>query len=192
MSFKCNSHARQFQLVVAVVVLSGCASEELEPKHVGLWTGPLELECASVPADVTGDVISIMSSVEPLDPSQPQVYDSDPCTGVVFEFDNPEAEPMRGAWIQASGESTASSDVFSESTCPERTLEADYWGYKDREWSKLAFASRTGVFEAGPDSDTGYCGLDALIDQPGTFEKLRIVARVTQGLETYPMYACVW
>ncbi|HET6339680.1 MAG TPA: hypothetical protein VFG30_41000 [Polyangiales bacterium] len=192
MSFNCNRHARHFRLVLGVSLLSGCAAGELDTSNVGVWSGALELECAAVPANVTGDVISILSSVEPVDPSQPQAYGSEHCAGVIFEFDNPEDEPLRGAWVQASGESMSSSDVFSESRCPERALEAEYWGYKDREWSLLAFASNTAGFEPGPDSQTGYCGLDALIESPGTFEKLRIVARVTQGSDTYPMYACLW
>jgi hypothetical protein len=192
MSFNCNRRACHVRLVLGVSLLSGCASEELDTNNVGVWSGALELECASVPGDVSGDVSAILSSVEPLDPSQPQAYGSKHCAGVIFELDNPEAEPLRGAWVQASGESTSSSDVLSESQCPGRALEAEYWGFKDREWSKLAFASNTAVFEPGPDSQTGYCGLDAVIEYPGTFEKLRIVARVTQGSDTYPMYACVW
>jgi hypothetical protein len=192
MSFNSNRHARQLRLVLGVSLLSGCAREELDASNVGVWTSALELDCAAVPPDVTGDVSSILSSVEPLDPSQAQVYGSEHCAGVVFELDNPEDEPLRGAWIQASGESNSSSDVLSESQCPDRALEAEYWGFKDREWSKLAFASQTAVFEPGPDSQTGYCGLDAVIEYAGTFEKLRIVARVTQGSDTYPMYACVW
>jgi hypothetical protein len=192
MSFNCNCRARHLRLVLGVSLLSGCAGEELDTNNLKVSTGALELECASVAADLIGDVSSILSSVDPLDPSQLQVYGSEHCTGVIFEFDNPEAEPLLGAWIQASGTSTSSSDVLSESQCPARALEAEYWGFKDREWSKLAFAANTAAFEPGPDSQTGYCGLDALIEYPGTFEKLRIVARVTQGSDTYPMYACVW
>jgi hypothetical protein len=173
------------------LLLAGCASEHVI-SDVGGWTGALELECGSVSADVSGDVTSILSSIEPLDPSQPQAYGSDRCLGVIFEFDNPDEEPLRGAWIQASGVPNSSSDVLRESLCPDRALEADFWGYKDREWSKLESLSQSGIFEAGPAFESGYCRLDALIDHPGTFEKLRIVARVTHGSQTYPMYACVW
>lgn len=183
-------YARRFCLVLGVLVSQGCATELA--REVGASSAALELECESAPAHAVGDVVSILSSIEPLDASQPQDYGSNDCAGVVFEFDNPDGEPLRGAWIQASGESSDDTDVLSESRCPERVLEADYWGYKKRKWSKLASASVSASFERGRTSESGYCRLDALIEHPGTFEKLRIAARVTQRSETYPMYACVW
>lgn len=192
MSFNYHHHACGIQLVLSVLLSSSCASEERVASAVGVRANPLDLACADTPADVAGDVLSILQSSEPLDPSQPQSYGSDDCAGFVFEFDNPSEEPLLGAWVQASGESLVNPEVLGESTCANRTLEADYWGYKDREWSKLASSSETASFEPGELPGTGYCRLEALIEEEGTYEKLRIVARVTDGVETFPMYGCVW
>jgi hypothetical protein len=178
--------------VLGLLLGSSCASEQLVPSEVEVRASPLELGCAAVPADVFGDVTSVLASIEPLDPSQPQPYGSDACAGFVFEFDNPDEEPLRGAWVQASAWSGAGSTALSESQCSGRTVEADYWGYKDREWSKLTSASETARYERDESSATGYCRLEALIEHAGAFEKLRISARVSDGVETYPMYACVW
>jgi hypothetical protein len=114
------------------------------------------------------------------------------CAGFIFEFDNPDEESLRGAWVQASGESTLSSDALGEIRCANRGVEAEYWGFKDREWARLDASSTSATFEAGELAGTGYCHLEALIEHEGTFEKLRIVARVADGADTYPMYACVW
>lgn len=165
----------------------GCAAE---PALVlGEVQQSLEEGCASAPADVTGDVFAILASTDPLDPSQPQSYGNAGCSGVVFEFDNPEGEPLRGAWVQASGSSHDASDALSEARCPDRALEAEYWGFQDNEWLKLTAAGESATFNA--DSEAR-CALDVLMLHEGTFEKLRVVARVTQEDETYPMHACVW
>ena len=169
--------------VMVIAIASGGCSAELE---VTKLSRALEEGCADAPADVAGDVLAVLSSTDPLDPAEPQQYGNDACGGVVFEFDNPDEEPLHGAWVQASGATRDESDALSESRCPERTLQADYWGFKDRTWTKLMAAEETAVF-SGED-----CKLDALLLQEGTFEKLRIVARVTQESQTYPMHACVW
>lgn len=175
--------------VLGVATVSGGCSAEVsaEAKRADLRQS-LEDACAEAPADVMGDVVAILASTEPLDPAEPQEYGSAACGGVVFEFDNPDEEPLHGAWVQASGLSLEESDVLSESRCPERALQADYWGYKDKTWTKLAAAEESAAFVA----DDGYCKLEALMLDEGTFEKLRIVARVTQDSETYPMHAIVW
>ena len=192
MSFNGCHSARCIQLALGLLLSSSCAIEERVSHSVGVRASPLELACATAAADALGDVTSILGSIEPLDPSQPQSYGSDECAGFIFEFDNPDVEPLRGAWIQASGESVVNPEALGESLCPERVLEADYWGYKDREWSKLASASTSASFEPGEIAGLGYCRLEGLIEEEGAFEKLRIVAHVTDGAETYPMYACVW
>ena len=192
MSFNHCHHARSIQLVLGVLLSSSCTNEGRVMSTVGVRVSALEHTCATAPADVFGDVTSIPSSVEPLDPAQPQSYGSDSCAGFIFEFDNTDAEALRGAWIQASGESSASEDALGESQCPGRVLEADYWGYQAREWSLLASSSTTASFEPGELAGTGYCRLEAVIEHAGAFEKLRIVARVTKGSDSYPMYACVW
>jgi hypothetical protein len=192
MSFNGCHHVRCVQLVLGVLFWSSCASDAPVTRVVGVRASPLELECATVAADVLGDVTSILASVEPLDPLQPQPYGSGNCSGFVFEFDNPDEEALRGAWIQASAGSGVTENALSESQCADRTVEADYWGYKDREWVEVASASEPARFEPDEVSGTGYCRLEALIEYAGSFEKLRISARVTDGAETYPMYACVW
>jgi hypothetical protein len=175
-------------VLVSCLASVGCAAEATTHTDVKVLRQSLEDGCADARADLVGDVVSVLSSTDPLDPAEPQVYGSAACGGVVFEFANPDEEPLHGAWVQASGTSRSASDALSESRCPGRELQADYWGYKDKEWMKLAAAEASATFEA----DAQYCNLDALIMQEGTFEKLRIVARVTQGSETYPMHACVW
>ena len=192
MSFDCRHSARCIPLALGLLVSSSCAIEEQVSNSIGLRVSPLELACATAPADVLGDFTSILSSIELVDPSQPQPYGSDECAGFIFEFDNPDVESLRGAWIQASGEAAVNPEVLGESRCPERALEADYWGFKDREWSQLAAVSTTASFEPGEIDGLGYCRLEGLIEDEGAFEKLRIVARVTDGAETYPMYACLW
>jgi hypothetical protein len=152
----------------------------------------LEDSCADAPVDVAGDVLAILSSIEPLDPAEPQAYGSVACGSVVFEFDNPEDEPLHGAWVQAGGPSLTDSDVLSETRCPGRALQADYWGYRDKTWTKLAAAEESAAFVADSELGSAYCKLDALLVQEGTFEKLRIAARVTQDSQTYPMHACLW
>lgn len=171
---------------------AGCGAEVSERAEVGKLSRSLEDGCAEVVADVTGDFLAVLSSTEALDPAVPQAYGSDACGGVVFEFDNPEEEPLHGAWVQASGVSLEEGDVLSEGRCPERVLQADYWGYKDRTWTKLAAAEEGASFAADPELGGGNCELDALMLQEGAFERLRIVARVTQESQTYPMHACVW
>jgi hypothetical protein len=170
----------------------GCAVESVSELNVSALRRALEDACAEATADVTGDVFAILSSIEPLDPALPQVYGSAACGGFVFDFDNPEQEPLHGAWVQASGPSGVDSDALGESRCPGRELEASYWGYKDRKWLKLAAAEESAVFEAGSELGPASCNLDALMMDQGSFEKLRIVARVTQESKTYPMHACVW
>ena len=179
-------------VLVIAIATGGCSGELATPGEVAKLSRALEDGCADAPADVTGDVLSVLSSIEPLDPAAPQDYGSDACGGVVFEFDNTEEEPLHGAWVQASGTAEAESDVLSESRCPERVLQADYWGFKDRAWTKLAAAEETAVFAEATETGGANCQLDALMLQEGTFEKLRIVARVTQQSQTYPMHACVW
>lgn len=173
-------------------MLFSCGSEALVAPEVGVRKSSLELDCATVPADATGDVISILPSIEPLDPSSPQTYGSERCAGVVFEFDNPDGEALRGAWIQAGGESSSSADVLSESRCPTRVLEADYWGSEGETWSRLASTASFGSFDLGLPESAGYCRLEGLIERAGAFEKLRVIARVSQGSQTYPMHASVW
>jgi len=193
MSFKTTKNGLFGCCVLTIAFASdGCTAEFSAPAEVGKLSRALEDGCADAPADVAGDVLAVLSSIEPLDPAEPQQYGSEACGGVVFELDNPEQEPLHGAWVQASGASLMESDALSESRCPERALQADYWGYKDRTWTKLAAAEESAVFEADPEQGGGNCELDALMLQEGTFEKLRIVARVVQGWETYPMHACVW
>jgi hypothetical protein len=192
MSYNLGSCARWIQLVWFVSLIPACGSGGAVIDGVAARRRPLELECGSAPADFEGDFLSIASSTEPLDPARPQAYGSADCAAFVFEFDNPEQEQLRGAWVQAGGESNVDGDALSEGECPSRTLEVDYWGYQDREWSILASARLSGSFESGEEVGTGYCKLDALIDYPNTLEKLRVVARVADGSESYPMYACLW
>lgn len=183
----CHHHVRCVRLALGVLLCSSCASDEVATRVVELRASPLEVACATGPADVLGDVTSILAASDPLDPLQAQAYGSESCAGYVFEFDNPDEEPLRGAWIQAGSES-----ALNEAQCSRRSVEADYWGFKDKEWTRLASAFAVATFEPNGSSDTGACRLEALIENAGTFEKLRISARVTDGSETYPMYACVW
>jgi len=171
---------------------SGCAAESSPQVAVGELRQSLEDACAEASADVTGDVFAILASTDPLDPAQPQDYGSAACSGIIFELDNPEEEPLRGAWVQASGLSHDASDALSESRCGDRGLHADYWGYKDKEWNRLTVAEESAAFVADSELGEAYCHLDALMLHEGSFEKLRIVARVTQQSQTYPMHACVW
>jgi hypothetical protein len=189
-----SSQCIRFVRVLALLCSSSCASEELAADVVRVRASPLEAECAQAPADMLGDFLTIFSSTDPLDPALPQAYGSDQCSGFIFEFDNPDTEELRGAWIQAGGESSGSSGVLASNQCAGRRLEAEYWGYKkkEKEWSKLTTSSATASFEPAADPGTGYCRLEGLIEHASTFEKLRIVARVTQGADTYPMYACLW
>jgi len=179
-----------FALGVLVMASLGaaCTAEVAAQREVAALTHSLEEACADAPADVAGDVLAILSSIEPLDPLEPQRYGSAACSGMVFEFDNPDEEPLHGAWVQASGQPRSDADALGELRCPDRTLQADYWGYKDKVWTKLAAAEASAVFV----HDAASCQLDALILQEGTFEKLRVVARVMQDALTYPMHACVW
>jgi hypothetical protein len=192
MSYSFGPCARSIYPVCFVWLLAACGSGGNVVDGVAARARSLELACSSAPADFAGDFLSIPASTEPLDPARPQVYGSADCAAFVFEFDNPEQEQLRGAWVQAGGESEVDGDVLSEGACPGRTLEVDYWGYQDREWSILASARVSGSFESGEQAGAGYCKLDALIDHPNALEKLRVVARVTQESETYPMYACLW
>jgi hypothetical protein len=179
-------------LVLGAQLLPACAAVELTEGEPGLSVRALELTCMDAPADVTGDVTAILGSIEPLDPSLPQTYGSPLCTGFIFELDNAEGEALHGAWVQAGGASVSDGDVLSESQCAARTLEADYWGYANDEWMELAASSQFGRFDAGELPDTGHCKLEALLDRAERFEKLRIVARVSQAGETYPMFATLW
>jgi len=179
-------------LMLGVLLSLACAEIEAGERDPGVSVRALELGCASPPADVTGDVFAILSSSEPLDPTQPQSYGSALCGGFIFELDNADDEPLHGAWVQAGGESQSDGDVLSESQCPGRSLEAQYWGYANREWLELAASSQVGHFAAGELPGTGYCKLEAQLDHAETFEKLRIVARVSHAGETYPMYATLW
>lgn len=189
MSFKTKGGCCLFAIAVAS---GGCGADISALDEVGKLSRALEDGCAEAPADVVGDVLSVLSSTEALDAAEPQEYGSDACGGVVFEFDNPDEEPLHGAWVQASGAPGAEADVLSESRCPERVLQADYWGFKDRTWMKLAAAEETAVFIEASEPSSANCQLEALMLQEGSFEKLRIVARVTQDSQTYPMHACVW
>jgi hypothetical protein len=179
-------------VLVTACVSGGCAAEVSAPGEVAKLSRALEDGCADASADVAGDVLAVLSSIEPLDPAEPQAYGSEACGGVVFELDNPDEEPLHGAWVQASGVSLSESDALGESRCSERVLQADYWGYKDRMWMKLAAAEENAVFVADEELGGGNCKLDALLLHEGTFEKLRIVARVEQDSQTYPMHAVVW
>lgn len=173
-------------------VFGACTAEVSAPAKVAALTRSLEDACADVPADLVGDVLAIMSSTEPLDPAEPQAYGGTSCGGFVFEFLNPDEEPLHGAWVQASGQSRSASDALSESRCAARVLQADYWGYKDKAWTKLAAAEASADTVPNADQGGGSCALDALMLHEGSFEKLRIVARVTQDAQTYPMHACLW
>lgn len=174
----------------------GCLVDAPSGSEVSVLRSALEETCVEAPADFAGDVLAIFSSVEPLDPSAPQRYGNAACGGVVFEFDNPDEEPLHGAWVQASGapRTARESDPLGEARCGERTLRADYWGYikKDKTWTRLTAAEASAVFIAESDSGSAYCSLDALLSAEGTYAKLRVVARVAQGSETYPMHALVW
>lgn len=186
-----HHHGHAFRLTLVILSSSSCASEEAA-REIAARGEPLELACADTPPHVSGDSLAILSSIDPFDPSRPQVYGSDACGGFVFEFDNAFGEAFRGAWVHASGQSNASSDMFGESQCPERRLEVDYWGYEKRKWSKRASSSTSGSFEPGAIAGEGHCRIEAVFDEPSTLEKYRIVARVTDGSETYPMLACLW
>ena len=193
MSFKSTREVLFANCVLAIGFVSGgCTAETSEQAEVAKLSQALEDACADAPADVAGDVLAVLPSIAPLDPAEPQEYGNVACGGVVFEFDNPDQEPLHGAWVQASGSSGEDSDALSESRCPERALQADYWGYKDRTWTKLAAAEESGVFESDSELGSESCKLDALLLREGTFEKLRVVARITQDSQTYPMHACVW
>jgi hypothetical protein len=185
--FDCHIHL-VLRGAIAVLFLPACASPPGKTTGLALRTDALELGCAAAPADLTGDVTDVLSSLEAFDASQPQAYGSESCAGFIFELDNPDAEPLSGAWVQGSGQSSASDDVLSQRRCAERVLETDYWGWKDRKWTRLTSAAGTARF----DPATNHCDLEALIEYPGTFERLRIVARVAQRGDTYPMHACVW
>ena len=152
----------------------------------------LEDGCADAPADAYGDFLAIMSSTEQLDLAEPQAYGSSGCSGFIFEFDNRDQEPLHGAWVQASGRSQDDADTFSADRCAARELQADYWGYHDKEWTRLASVESTALFSSGSEPGSASCALDALMLEDGNFEKLRIVAHVTDGAETFPMIACLW
>jgi hypothetical protein len=192
MAFDLHHRALHSALVLGGLLLPACAEVEVTAADPGLSLRALERTCADAPADVTGDVTAILGSIEPLDPSLAQNYGSALCTGFIFELDNPDAEPLHGAWVQAGGASLSDEDVLSESQCPGRALEAAYWGYANDEWMELAASSQVGRYDAGERPGTGHCKLEALLDHAETFEKLRIVARVSQEGETYPMYATLW
>jgi hypothetical protein len=175
---------------------AGCLADAPSGSGVSVVRSALEETCVDAPADFAGDVLAIFSSVEPLDPGAPQRYGNAACGGVVFEFDNPDEEPLHGAWVQASGapRTAGESDPLGEARCAERSLQADYWGYikKDKTWTKLTAAEASAVFIAESEGGSAYCSLDALLSAEGTYAKLRVVARVAQGSETYPMHALVW
>jgi hypothetical protein len=180
---------RACSLLALWSVSDGCAAA---PADVAALRQSLDDACADAPASVAGDVLAILSSIDPLDAAEPQTYEPGACGGVVFEFDNPEEEPLHGAWVQASGASRAELDALSKSRCSQRVLQADYWGFKDKEWTKLAAADEAARSITDSAMGADYCQLDALMLHEGTFEKLRVVARVTQDSQTYPMHACVW
>jgi hypothetical protein len=192
MSNSFGACARSISVVWLALLVLACESGGSVVDGVAARVRPLELGCGAAPPDFVGDFLAIPASIEPLDPARPQAYGSAECAAFVFEFDNPEKEQLRGAWVQAGGESKVDGDALSEGECSSRTLEVDYWGFQDREWSILASASMSGSFESGAQVTAGYCKLDALIDHPNTLEKLRVVARVARESETYPMYACLW
>lgn len=177
-------------VAIGALLLTSCVADGLVASDVGLTTSRLELACGPAPADVTGDVLAILPSIDPFDPDRPQPYGSDSCSGVVFEFANPDEEPLRGAWIHASWEFEASGGALGDSPCHERALEADYWGYEEQRWTKLASASTVGRLDE--DSEAAYCRVEAVIEHAATFKKLRVVARVSRGSETYPMHASLW
>jgi len=179
-------------LLVLCFTSQGCTGDAALQKEAAALRRSLEDGCAEAPADVVGDVLAVLSSTDPLDPAEPQAYGSAACGGVVFEFANPDEEPLRGAWVQAGGLSSSAADALGQERCLNRELQADYWGYKDKEWTKLSAAVASATFESESQLGPAYCSLDALMLQEGTFEKLRIVARVSQESETYPMHACVW
>ena len=144
----------RFRFAVVVLVSASCASDERALYALEAYAGALEPECGVVAADATGDVSAVLSSIEPLDPSQPQVYGSRTCGGFVFEYENPDRAPLRGAWIQAS----ASADLVDASRCHGRVLEAAYWGYEKREWIELGFASSAAGSSRARSRATGIVG----------------------------------
>lgn len=179
-------------LTVAACLLGGCAAEPGQPAPIAAIASPLAFSCAEATVDLAGDFLDILSSTEPLDPRQPQAYGSELCSGFVFEFTNPDDEPLHGAYVHAGGASSRDGDELSQAECSNRRLEADFWGFSDRRWSRLATASAPGRFEPGTLPDTGYCKLEAQLDHSGSYETLRVIAAVTQDGRHYPMLALLW
>jgi hypothetical protein len=186
---------------VAIGAWQGCASDAApdQERAVGAATQALELSCVDVTPDAAAtwsspqdvEIVSL-STADPnhdenYNGANQQTYGSSSCSGYVAEFDNPNHWSPGVAFVQGGGwvDDDVTDRVFgSDERCSGFTLEADIWGYVSGLWIPIGGAVIPGQYHPKGDY-LAQCDLTYQIQDPGYYEKYRMIGRVSSNDTTY-------
>jgi hypothetical protein len=187
------------------MAMGACAATEPvesdETPDVGVNAEALEFGCLFAAADGTAELgpeapngREILTR-EPYDTSVAQSYGSFGCSGFVADFTNPNGYNINSILVAGAGwvKDIADVNVYGNSTlCGGLTLEADVYGLRNGAWATIDSFSINGDFLPNDAEDgTDRCHLGREIVQPGIYEAVRVAARVSNSVTTYPFRAHV-
>jgi hypothetical protein len=184
-------------LAVSLCACVGAGPDDDVTTDVGVAAESLEFGCLLVAADRTAELGPShpngreINTIDPLKTSLGQSYGSLACSGFVSEFTNPNGYNVNEVFVAGAGwvKDTSDANVYGNPTlCANLTLEADMYGYRNGVWDTLGSTVMQGDFRPKDDGEgiTDRCHLSYVIVQPGNYETVRVVAKVSNATTTYP------
>lgn len=190
---------------VAIGAWQGCASDSApdQERSVGAAAQALEFSCVDATPDASAtwsdpgmaEIVSLWTDDPNNDKNYSganlQNYGSSSCSGYIAAFDNPNHWSPGVAFVQGGGWITdeETQRVFGNTErCSGFTLEADIWGYSSGVWIPIGGSVVPGQYS--PQGELpAQCNLTYAIDNPGYYEKYRLVGRVSNNDATYAFRA---
>jgi hypothetical protein len=184
----------------AALALGACAAagpiDSDDGLEVGVNAEALEFGCLFAAANNTAQLgpefpngREILTR-QPYDTSEAQSYGSFGCSGFVADFANPNGYNINSILVAGAGwvEDIGDRNVYGTSAlCQGLRLEADVYGLRNGAWLTIDSFGIDGNFLPNDDGEgTDRCHLGREIVQPGIFETVRVAARVSNSVTTYP------
>ena len=192
-----RANVRLWVPCLSALLFTGCFATEETAAEVAVRSEALEFGCLFALADASAELGPRapngrdIVTTEPYVTSTAQNYGSLGCSGFVGDFYNPNGHNINRILVAGGGwvNTLADFNVFgTEELCANLTLEADIYGFRNGATETLDSIAIRGELRPKDDGEglIDRCHLSHMIVQPGVFESIRVVGRVSNSTATYP------